>query len=483
MAIGLYFAVQSDVWRNVINWATSFNRASPAEVEPAGRSADNFENSLSRSTVQQLILEATQLVDDLELSPLDRLERQRRRIKVAEELSNRTDNSRAEKFGVATKLSALRTRELIHFDNGLTSPESLAELSQLASRYLSSFDEDTLRQASIGNMTAVLVEKLLRAEEDGFTIENEITRNFESVCKKYGNDIIVAEEFYELLKRVHIHASDQDRDKFLAVYQTEFSKSRVERIKLMATDASNKLIDTEFDLARIFDVIDSQRPSAIQKLRSQINSAFVRGYISQYGYKRIYEGILDVTRAADYAVALELSEALEDSIKGKSTLSRLAAQTLRLKKRVRMVGQKLNLEAVQTIEGELFVQRNTAAPVKAMLFMPDGSFDESDQILFTVMRAAGKDVPKQKFNLSAVYVDTGGLGKASQELEKLNRLVKSIDSGILKTDIASGSELAEKLELNGKPLLLLLDRDNIVIGVDVKKGDFEKTYKDLQNRY
>ena len=240
IAIGLYFAVQTDRWKDVTDWVASFDRVSPDEVENDQDSVVDFDQSLGRSTVQQLILQATQLVDDPEQNPLDRLERQRRRIRVAEELSKRTDNTRAVNFGIATKLSALRTRELIHFDNGLATATSLAELGNLAARHLSSFDEDTLRQANLGNMTAELLKRLLNSDQEGFMIENEVVRVFETIAKKYGNDIIVAEEFFELLKRIHIHSSDQDRDKFLAIYQAGFSKSRVERIKLMATDASNK---------------------------------------------------------------------------------------------------------------------------------------------------------------------------------------------------------------------------------------------------
>ena len=75
------------------------------------------------------------------------------------------------------------------------------------------------------------------------------------------------------------------------------------------------------------------------------------------------------------------------------------------------------------------------------------------------------------------------LEAVSAELKKLDRLVQAIDGGILKVDSELGGALAQQLELYDKPLLLLLDRDDIVIGIDVRTGDFERTYKELQNRY
>ena len=92
----------------------------------------------------------------------------------------------------------------------------------------------------------------------------------------------------------------------------------------------------------------------------------------------------------------KLSELLEDNIKGKSTMSKMAAQTLKLKKRVRSVGQKFQLDAITTLDGEAFAAQNPSAAIKAVLFMPSGSFDEADQTLFKIMRIAGRDVDRRK---------------------------------------------------------------------------------------
>ena len=56
IAAGLYFGVQTDAWRNVMNRMSSMGEdKSPDPVEnPEG---DSFEVKLDRSTVQQLILQ------------------------------------------------------------------------------------------------------------------------------------------------------------------------------------------------------------------------------------------------------------------------------------------------------------------------------------------------------------------------------------------------------------------------------------------
>ena len=474
----LYFGLQSDGWKKLTSWASTASRT--IGDTPEGEPANQKENELAGSTVQQLILQATQLVDDPELKPFERLERQADRIRVAEELMGRTDNTRAVGYGISTKLSALRMQEMIRFDNGLASSNTISQLESLARKNLSSFDEDTLRQSNLGNLCAKILSTLLESETNGFTIDEDALRAFEQVSKKYRHDIIVAEECYELLKRVHVHASEADRDKFLKIFRDEFGASRVERIKLIASDASHKLIDTEFELVRVFDVIQSQRTDTIKKLRDQILAAFDRGYISKYGYKRIFESIKDVARAMDYGMALELSEALENSIKGKAAMSKLAADALKIKKRMRLVGQTIALDGFETLAGEPLGNRNEKPRIYGVILFDENSLEDAKDFLLSIFRVAGRDAGRGKFGAAAIFVELGPIESSLSELEKISRLIGTIDVGISRKSSESGNQLMEQLEFDSKPLLLMLDDEDRVIGVDVLKEDFEQTYRDLK---
>lgn len=483
VAAGLYFGVQTDAWKNTLGWIANASNTGESETSIGElNETENFDAFLSRSTIQQLILRSTQLVDELELSPVERLQRQDEKVRIAEELMRRKDNDRAVKFGVATKLSALRTRELINFDNGLSTSESRELLAQLAKKNLSSFDEDTLRNANIGNLTYLIVEDLINSDQEDYTVDADAVRAFESVSKKYFNDIIVAEELYKLLKRIHIHAPEQDREKLLTIFERNFGSSRVERVKLIAIDASQQLIDSEFELLNIFDVIDARREETIGDLRKQIIDVFNRGYISQFGYERIFSGITDVARAGHYPVALELSEKLADNIRAKDTMSRLAGKTLKFKKQMRMVGKKIPLTVLEDVNGEPFQIQNPNAPMKGILFMPNGSLEKADKLLFTAMRSAGRDVSKQKFSMIAAYVDSGSNQENKNTIERLRRLVATVDVARLNTEKDDAKQLVESLEIYNDPLLLLLDEQDRVIGIGIEKQDFESRYKSLRKQ-
>ena len=114
----LYFTLQSNAWDQFTGMFKGKKNQPEEEVQDIGASdLSEFEEFLERSSVQQLILRSTELIDDESAEPLIRLDRQSKKVQIADKLLGMVDDPRAIQFGTTSKLAALRKRELINIDS------------------------------------------------------------------------------------------------------------------------------------------------------------------------------------------------------------------------------------------------------------------------------------------------------------------------------------------------------------------------------
>ncbi len=480
VGFGLYFGVQTEAWQTALSKLTSAGNPTKPETTTGPQNQDSFEAFLSRSSVHQLIVKATQLIDEPERTVTNRLARQNQKFLMADELVQRNEDSRSFNFGIATKLSALRIRETILFDNGLSSIEASDELRQLARQHLSSFDSDILRQANLSQLTLVIYSALDAASDESVGFDPKTLKTFKSICKKYSNDITVAEDVLELLQRIRIHADNLLLREYVGVFESEFGNSRIDKIKLLATDTVNLLTESEFELIDLLDATESRRVDAIAKAKRQIYSAIDGGFVSQMGYYRIFDCIRHIAKFGDYASALDLTQYLEDAIRAKPTLSQLASNCLNLKRQLRAVGQKLKLDKICDRNGDPMSLLNTSAIIHAVLFCDVEEIEQSTNFLWSITRAARRDFANGSLSVSIVFPRKEFAPKLQKQLNELESVPRIKVAFVLRTTDESTS-LLDNIEQQKLPLLVLFDRDKRVVGVISDKNDFEKLYSELKN--
>ena len=111
--------------------------------------------------------------------------------------------------------------------------------------------------------------------------------------------------------------------------------------------------------------------------------------------------------------------------------------------------------------------------------MPKESFKKSDQLLFKIMRTAGKFVTTKQFSLTAVYIDYGDSTKALAEIKKMKQLITVVDFCRLDANSEEGKQFVEKLAMIDPPMLLLLDQDEKVVSIDVTERDFDSRFFEM----
>ena len=265
VTLGLYFFLQSDSWSSFSGWLTRLGKPEINHAEnEQNTDIDDFESMLTRSNSQQLILFSTELVDSPDLTILHRLDVQQKRVRIANRVVELNENDRAVQFGIASKLAAIRTRESINQEAGLSTLESVEELRLLANQHISSNDDSVFREANLGSVVADILTEFLNLQDRG-PISKELLQKFSSICKQFNNDEIVGRELFRFVNLIRKRASTASFMSFASEYSTAFSSSHKSQLKAMAANLEGQMSNDKLDLVDIFDSIDSLRPQAIQK--------------------------------------------------------------------------------------------------------------------------------------------------------------------------------------------------------------------------
>lgn len=474
----LYFTLQSNAWDQFTGMFKGKKNQPEEEVQDFGASdLSEFEEFLERSSVQQLILRSTELIDDESAEPLIRLDRQSKKVQIADKLLGMVDDPRAIQFGTTSKLAALRKRELINIDSGLTTPESLGELISFSQLNLTSDNEVILKQANLAQVESVVFNELINSSSSS-PLSEQAFEKFKQVCIRYPDDLVVATNLLDVLEKIHIFALPVDHKKFNEAFKAEYAKSNNDKLKALAARVDQQIVESEFELINVYDSIDSMQREAAGKLRVQIENALDATQISLNGYKRLFNGVRDIAVVGEYQTAIALSEKILKKVQGKNGLQQIAQAAELFRSQVGLAGDEFKIEHVVDLNGKPFTVRHPEADIKAVYFYTSKSFAKADKYMYDIMRIANKFVADKRFCLTAIFVDRGS-SKAMDEVRRVARAVPPIDFCRIDANSEEGKKALEKISMFQSPLLLLLDRENRVVGINVQQDAFEKRFFEL----
>jgi len=477
----LYFSLQLGQWqktKQTLGLSDTKTDETVLETETV-QEQGSFEEFLTRASSQQLIDRSTALEDEQYANLVVHLDNQKKKIQIAEKLIEMKDDPRSENYGILTKLTTLRMRELFKFDNDFSSDDSLAELVDFSVEHLTSTEPDIQLQAKLGQLAGLLIGEFLRAEEPGFSMPPELLNKFKAMSKQNVDDMTVATELFEYLKRINIFIPALQNKQFVESFRDIYGESENENLVVLSDRIAQNLNESEFELENIFDSVDSSQLEAAEKLRGQISAALDLPTISEQGYARLFTGMRDIARVRQYEIATELSEKMQAKIENDPELKNLADINAKFLIQLEMVGKEFDFTGVVTMADVPFSIRFPNAELKAVVLMTHQTFKQSDQLIYDMMRIANHHVKRRNFCVTAVYLDPGNIAAATESVRKAAELIKSVDFCRVDMESEEGKKFDERLSLLWPPMLVLLDRENKVVGINVTSTDFEKVFFEL----
>ena len=480
---GLYFGPQTEYWKQLASkLSPSIDPTSSTEPKPSTPAESEFELFLANSNVQQLILKSTELADDSHDDLLTRLDRQQNRIDIADALLAQAGNQRAQTFGNASKLKAMRTRELIEFDHGLTDEADLQELARIALQHANATDDNTKRQAMMGRLLVILIQSSLFDGSDRPESIASALAEFQAVANQNFREQEVAVELFGYLQRIHLRANPEVFQRFAEVFEASFGRSDREQVRKLAENVAAGISDAELDFVDILGESATPQSDAAERLAEQLREALERSTISQQGHVAIGRQIRNLAIVGQYQLALELADVLQRRIAANDALQPLSAKLQQDRKQYRLVGNAFSLEGIMTLAGGQFVVRHSNAPVKALIFMTAETMQQTQQAVGFIMNIAGKYIADEQFCLSLIYIDDGNNEAALSEFKKLAALVDVIDFGWIDSSSEQGKSVIERLAVVSPPMVMMLDAMNQIRGIDVNRLDFERRFKAMLDR-
>ena len=485
VAVGIYFALKSPKFDELKKkfFAAAEDVVDANEenkIDEKQGTFSEFEAFLHSASDQQLILRAAELVDSPRGNIVKRLDRQNQKIKIAEKLMEQTANSRTSNIGITSKLKALQSRESIHFDNGLSTEESLQELVDFAESNSDNPDSDIKRNVSLALLQSAIFSDLMNSKNAG--MQPQTLETFEATCTSLINDRFAGNMLFNFLKQIHVHAPREDHEKFVSVFKSIFENSEVANLQSLASQSAATMIESEFELDNIFDSIDSLRDEAVQKLTGQIKNALNQNFVSEGGFRRIYKSIQDIVSVRNYDSATELSNLLQQKIQNTDSLADLAEANNATIKRLKLVNGPLDLSVLTSLDGKPLDLQPDGLQLKAIIFISKTTFSQSDKVIFNMLKTTSRFIRSKKFSVTAILIDDGMAAKAIEEVKHVNSQVLAVDFVTLQTETPGGKVLFDRISIDKYPTIMLLNGRNEVIGVDVAIDDFERQFFDLMDK-
>lgn len=486
----LYFVLQATPWQQAKESLMFWKEKPQAEETDSNTDSEtelrlgSFEEFLARSSPQQLILRSTELVDDPNKDLIVRLDSQQKKIQIADKLIENSDNARAVEFGTLSKLTALRKRELFKFDNGLASDDSISELTDFSEQHFSAANSDIGKQAQLGQLLGRMLAELVKSNDDSLRLSDGLHKMFTDFCSQNREDMAVSTELFDYLERIYVHSPPEQHLRFVSSFRDIYNESENENLRVLATRISKTLAESEFELLNIFDSIESLQLEAADKLYLQISDALKLGTISHRGYIRLFNAIRDIARVRQYEKAAELGRGLLSKLETNQgeNLKNLTRITSKFCGQMQLYEQELDFNGVIKLDGNPFSLRYPDAEVKAVVFMTHQAFRGSDQLLFDTLKIAGTHINSKRFCISAIYIDPGNVTEATTALENVASIVTVIDFCRIDMNSEQGKNMVKTLSMLESPMMMLLDKESKIVGINVFQKDFERTFFELMSR-
>lgn len=479
----LFLVFQGGDWKKTKE-ALAFWKSKPQTRKNFSKSEEDqelgsFEEFLTRSSQQQLIFR----LKELEAAPIENLavhlDNQAQRIQIADKLIKMKNDPESQKFGILSKLTALRMLEVFKYDNAVSREDSVSELVEFTEQHLTSTESDIETQARLGQLAGLVINNLASADEPDFALDPRLFDMFTALSKQNVNDLKISTELLELLERIYVKTPASEHKRYVENFRDIYSESENENLVEMSALIGQKLNESEFELVNIFDSVESLRLEAAEKLRVQISDALELPAISELGYNRLFEGIRGIVRIRQFEMATKLSEKLYSRLKKEPGLKNEAVVSGKYLKQLQLTGKEFDFTGVFTIAGEPFSTRFPDADLKAVLFTTHRTFKQSDEVLFEMLKIAGGHVDSEEFCVTTIYLDPGTVAEASEGIHKASETVSKVDFCRVDIESEDGKKLLERIAILWSPMLLLLDRDNKVVGINVRPADFEKDFFEL----
>ncbi len=482
VGIGIVVGLQTPQWKNFV----ASYEAQPAEEETENTDNedlefDDFDLFLKEATIQQLIFRASELGDDPKEDVLDRLERHQQKIRIAERLLSEKSNQRAKELGTIAKLTALRAREWLNFDYGFTDPEQLDELLDFSVKNAAS-DSDRVKQNALQGRLSARIIQYLRSVEDGDADSYQsVLKEFQTMCDQNVEESDVASDLLGYLQRIHLHTMPEVFEEFAEAFKAAYGNSDNEQVRKTAEEVKNRIIGSEFRLTDVFASTGTAQELAVEQLHSELVNVLQSANISQHGYQKIVAGIVSLARLGYYKDALEASDMLRRRVAGNDLFRQALEDLSYLRGHWQQVGQPFSYESLATLNGEPFQPRNADFKIKAILFLTPEEMEIASRATAFILSTAKQYVAKGDFLLTVVLVSSGEDDQNKLEMSKMANLIPIVDFGFLDQESVAGKKLLERLEIRKPPLLLLLDQDDRITGIDINTLDLENRINRLMS--
>ena len=489
----LYMAMQNGVWDRVVSRGTGIVSASTNAVVGSGNGAAttdssstltaaerDFQDFLDKSTPQRLILRSTELIDDENGELLERLSRQQKKLRIADSLLRLKEDVRSVNFGKFSKLKALRKRETIRFDHGLTSEKSVGELQDYAYRTAGTGNGEIEQEAQMGKLYAKLFRTLTFSDNSSVKAIEPALREFKMICEKHVQDADIAREIYGLLERIHVRLPETSSRSFISEFQRVFKASPSSEIRDLASTATDKIVESEFDFVDVFSARSINKTELMDTLFQQIKGAIERPNISAQGLKNVLQQIQYLGDYGRYDQALESTELLQRRIATRDSLLPVVREAQTLRQKYRLAGTKFDFSLIQkaSTNGE-FGARFPEAPVKGVLFFRGDTVAQAKEAIIFIMGIAGRYLAEEQFCLSVIFLNDGNYPRELKEFSTVEKLLPLIDTGVIDVRVEGGQQFVEKFSMQTLPQLILLDRDARIAAVNVELVDFERRFNEM----
>ena len=231
----------------------------------------------------------------------------------------------------------------------------------------------------------------------------------------------------------------------------------------MAADAKSRLLSLEHPLPDVTQSALTETDSVVAELSRQIEGILADKNINVDHYARLPESLENIVRVGRYDQARNLVQKSLDRIGENAALMNVQAQIKSVLTRMNSVGNTFSIQGIVDIDGQpASLRPNVAA--KVILFVHPDHIQPCVLKTNQLGKLLSGLVAESKASMAIVYLEDDSIGL--KQLEQIKTQLPELDVWRIDFDSQKNSQFLERFPVTTTPFVLVLDRNNQVVGID-----------------
>ena len=424
-----------------------------------------LEELLRSGTTQELVKRASELKVTSGLALPLRMERIRKRMRIAESLLKKRDDALAQKNGMMLKIEGLHQIAKLSDSQLLGIKDAAEELNALVTECLNSPDPEIAKIARVSVMVNT-VQDFLDDDTDAHRVN--ALNHCRQLAEELPEDREIATAIFQIAKVMKSSQgyTTHSVDFFDVVYKV-YIGSKILLTKQIALRSYDEIVFGDDKLAELKESVIMHRDNAAQDLSKRMEYGLNKFELGADEVAQLFSMLIVLIQSSEMELALTNVQQFSNFLKqnpenaNRDEIQKLLSDA---KKQIASFGKPLSRDALISLDGQLLIEPPTGTRARLLVFWSPNNMN-SRKTLVDLDRLPPK--LRELTQIIAVYeIDQQNMEQEMTLVNEMADQLPQVKFATIDADSDAGKAFKDRFPITQFPFLILLDRENVVCAVN-----------------